>query len=286
MNVGSLFTGIGGFDLGFERAGMRIEWQCEVEPYACAVLRKHWPNIPNLGDISRIESAPAIDVLCGGFPCQDISVAGRGIGIDGERSGLWREYARLIRLLRPRWIVAENVPALRTRGYDRVADDLEAAGYTVQTFVVGADDIGAPHRRKRVWIAAYSESLGRSREGEWRQSEFAGVRSTSEVEFITDAAISRREGANRFGESIETRRDWSMRCATADTNSESPDWFAIARGQRGYGQPKPTIRRVDDGLPNRLDENRRPRLAALGNSLVPQIAEMVGRAIMNVEKHI
>ena len=98
MKVGSLFSGIGGFELGLERAGMKVVWQSEIDPYASAVLRKHWPDIPNHGDIRNIRAGAVerVDVLCGGFPCQDISNAGKGAGIDGERSGLWSEYARVI----------------------------------------------------------------------------------------------------------------------------------------------------------------------------------------------
>lgn len=157
LTVGSLFSGIGGFDLGFQRAGMSVLWQSEIDPFASAVLRRHWPDVPNHGDITCLWNPEPVDILCGGFPCQDISVAGTGAGLDGERSGLWREFFRLVQLLRPRWVVVENVAALRTRGYDRIHDDLEGAGYSVWPTVVGADDVGAPHRRKRAWIVAHTD---------------------------------------------------------------------------------------------------------------------------------
>lgn|SRR5579862_6955983 len=118
LTVGSLFAGIGGFDLGLERAGMRVIWQSEIDPYASAVLKKHWPHVPNHGDIRFIHAGNAErpDVLCGGFLCQDISNAGKRAGIDGEQSGLWSEYARVIGELRPRYVIVENVAALLWTG--------------------------------------------------------------------------------------------------------------------------------------------------------------------------
>lgn len=252
---------------------MRVSWQSEIDPFASAVLRKHWPGIPNLGNIRGIKNPEPVDVLCGGFPCQDISVAGKGAGIDGERSGLWREYARLIRELRPRWVVAENVPALRTRGYDRVADDLEAAGYTVQAFVVGADDIGAPHRRKRVWIVAYTNAPGRQqqRRGGLLDSERQTQRHDA------DGCDSARVAADAEGERHREGR------ALAQFDSERRRPCDASSAWRWSDAPQPTIRGVDDGIPVGLVRHRRPALAALGNSLIPQIAEAIGRAIMRIE---
>src|SRR5690606_7177861 len=118
LTVGSLFSGIGGIDLGLERAGMETRWFSEIDPYASRVLAKHWPNVPNHGDITQIDfrAVEAVDVLCGGFPCQDLSLAGKRAGIDGERSGLWSEYVRAIRDLRPRYVLVENVTALLSGG--------------------------------------------------------------------------------------------------------------------------------------------------------------------------
>ena len=122
LTVGSLFSGIGGFDLGLERAGMRVIWQSEIDPYASAVLKKHWPHVPNHGDVRTItaDRVERPDVICGGFPCQDISNAGKRAGIDGERSGLWSEFARIIGDLRPGYVIVENVAALLGRGIERV----------------------------------------------------------------------------------------------------------------------------------------------------------------------
>jgi site-specific DNA-cytosine methylase len=170
LTFGSLFAGIGGFDLGFSRAGMTPRWQVECDPYALRVLAKDWPDVPKYRDVRyflgskrwRSERwAWAVDILCGGFPCQDISFAGRGLGLEGERSGLWTEFARVIRLLRPRYVVVENVEALVKRGLDRVTGDLAELGYCAEWDVISALSVGAPHLRKRLWIVAYPDSLGR-----------------------------------------------------------------------------------------------------------------------------
>ncbi|MBV8591356.1 MAG: DNA (cytosine-5-)-methyltransferase [Acetobacteraceae bacterium] len=165
LNVVDLFSGIGGFSLGFERAGLRTVAFCESDRFARRVLRRHWPHLPCYGDIRTLSTArlradgiAKPDLLCGGFPCQDVSAAGRGAGLAGIRSGLWREMLRLIDECRPRWVVAENVPTLRSRGADTILAALEAIGYACWPLVVGAEHAGAPHRRRRVWIVAYAES--------------------------------------------------------------------------------------------------------------------------------
>ncbi|MGD9649063.1 MAG: DNA cytosine methyltransferase, partial [Pirellulales bacterium] len=179
-----LFSGIGGFSLAFERHGFRTVAFSELEPFCVRVLAQHWPDVPNLGDVRGIDGADvvrrfgAVDVLVGGFPCQDISFAGKGAGIEGARSGLWFEMLRLVREVRPAWLLAENVPALRTRGADTVLAGLEAAGYTCRPFVVGAWAVGAPHRRERVWIVAHAEGIGRQSEGSWRFGSEQGTDAT------------------------------------------------------------------------------------------------------------
>ena len=145
MNVLDLFSGIGGFSLGLERAGFTTVAFCEIDPYARAVLRKHWPLVPQFEDVrdltadalSRYDIGP-IDVICGGFPCQDISHAGKGAGLAGERSGLWSEIARLVGELRPRYVIVENVAALRGRGLERVLGDLAEIGYDAEWHCIPA----------------------------------------------------------------------------------------------------------------------------------------------------
>jgi DNA (cytosine-5)-methyltransferase 1 len=165
-----LFAGIGGFALGAKWAGLEFDahYFSEVDPYAISVYSKRFPNAIPLGDIRTItaDSLPRGDwIIAGGFPCQDISVAGKGAGLAGERSGLWYEYARIIGELRPRFAIMENVGALAFRGLDSVLGSLAALGYDAEWQDIRASDVGAPHRRERVWIVAYPMLDGR---GPWR----------------------------------------------------------------------------------------------------------------------
>jgi DNA (cytosine-5)-methyltransferase 1 len=192
VNVGSLFSGIGGFDLGLERAGMRTVWFCEQDEYCQRVLAKHWPGVPCYDDVRELREPEPIDVLCGGFPCQDLSVAGKGAGIDGERSGLWSEYARLIGQLRPRYVVVENVPALLARGMGRVLGDLAALGYDAEWDCLPASAFGAPHRRDRIWIVAYPEGAGReTRRADRMGAEEPAQRSTCSSGWATEPNVGR-----------------------------------------------------------------------------------------------
>lgn len=157
ITFGSLFAGIGGFDLGFERAGMVCKWQVEIDDYANKVLRKHWPDVHRERDIRQCGShnLQRVDVICGGFPCQDISYAGLGAGLDGERSGLFFEAVRVVRELQPRVIVLENVAALLTRGLDRVLGTLAEIGYDAEWESLPASAFGLYHERDRVFVVAY-----------------------------------------------------------------------------------------------------------------------------------
>jgi DNA (cytosine-5)-methyltransferase 1 len=170
----SLFAGIGGFDLGFERAGMVCKWQVEIDDYANKVLAKHWPNVHRERDIRGCgkHNLEPVDVICGGFPCQDISYAGLGAGLDGERSGLFFEAIRLVCELRPRIVVLENVAALLTRGLDRVLGTLASIGFDAEWESLPASAFGLYHERDRVFVVAYSPGavssvFGQSR-SEWR----------------------------------------------------------------------------------------------------------------------
>ena len=162
MSVGSLFSGIGGLEYGLERTGsFKTIWNCEIEAYPSAVLKKHWSDVPNLGDITKVkwDEVKKPDVICGGFPCQDISVAGKGAGIkDGKRSGLWREFAKAIRVLRPKYALIENVPMLVKRGLHVVLEDLAEIGYDAEWKIISAAECGAPHKRERLFVIAYPHS--------------------------------------------------------------------------------------------------------------------------------
>jgi DNA (cytosine-5)-methyltransferase 1 len=165
LTFGSLFAGIGGFDLGFERAGMACKWQVEIDDYATKVLAKHWPSVHRERDIRECgqHNLQRVDVICGGFPCQDISYAGLGAGLDGERSGLFFEALRVVRELQPRAVVLENVAALLTRGLDRVLGSLAEVGYDAEWDCIPAAAFGAHHIRERVFIVAFRSDTERVR---------------------------------------------------------------------------------------------------------------------------
>jgi DNA (cytosine-5)-methyltransferase 1 len=231
MTFGSLFAGIGGFDLGFERAGMRCVWQVEIDPYCRRVLAKHWPDVRRHDDVRTFtgEGFERADVICGGFPCQDISLAKHdGKGLEGERSGLWFEFARIIRVLRPAIVVVENVPGLLVRGIDRVLGDLAECGYDAEWGRNSACAMGAPHMRRRLFIVGYSPEVS-----PWRDEG--------------QGAARWRLSMPRNGH-CEPRTHWSR---------------------------EPDVGRVAYGVSGALD-----RLGALGNAVVPQVAEWIGRRLM------
>ena len=264
MKVGSLFAGIGGFDLGLERAGFEIAWQVEIDPYCQRVLAKHWPHVTRYGDIRAADwsAVEPVDLLCGGFPCQDISLAGKGAGLSGERSGLWFEYAKAIEALTPRYVIIENVAALRSRGLDQVLGSLAALGYDAEWHCIPASAVGAPHRRDRVWIIAYDAKRtrgGGSVEDEGSDLEGRGSR----WPFRTICgAVSNATGwsAEPSGPQCDERR---FQNEAVPSLGHSHDWHT-----------EPAVGRVAHGVPSRVD-----RLRGLGNAIVPQIAEMIGRWI-------
>jgi DNA (cytosine-5)-methyltransferase 1 len=279
VNVGSLFAGIGGWDLGLERAGMRVVWQCESDDFCRRVLAKHWPDVPCFHDVRDLSSAagtPAVDVLCGGFPCQDISYAGAGAGITGARSGLWSEYARLIGDLRPRYVLVENVAALLARGLGVVLGDLAALGYDAEWDCIPASAIGAPHRRDRLWLVGYpnheSESaLTVDDEASWLPS------------LVADASRNAETGVCAPSRTVWQRARAGSESGGArgvpDPDGQPVEWPAISWPQCGHWLAEPDVGRVAHGVPDRMD-----RLRSLGNALVPQIAEWLGRRIMTYEE--
>ena len=278
LTFGSLFAGIGGFDLGFERAGMECRWQVEIDPYCQKVLAKHWPNIRRWSDIRKFPDADTIDdwraikvdVICGGFPCQDISSAGHGAGITGERSGLWFEFARIIRVLRPRFVVVENVPALLTRGIDAVLGSLAALGFDAEWECLPASAFGAPHRRDRIWIVAYAKRDGRQQGPEvFRRRESEPAACGEVVADATDATESEGRGNTNGG---------TVCLNVSNPDSIEKEWPSITWRQRGHWESEPDVGRVAHGVPKRVD-----RLRGLGNSVVPQIAEWIGRRIVIFE---
>jgi DNA (cytosine-5)-methyltransferase 1 len=276
LTVGSLFTGIGGFDLGLERAGMRVVWQCETDDYCRRVLARRFPGIRCHPDVRRLRGAdlPPVDVLAAGWPCPGFSYAGRGEGFDHAGSGLWTEIIRLVPDLRPRYVVLENVSALLARGLGRVLGDLAAIGYDAEWDCIPASAVGAPHRRDRVWVVAYPDRAGSQghREplaGAGKQPVTAGRAAPGGLADADGARPAHlREG--QAGSAINRRDRWGNPFGDGgQSGGASGSWWAT----------EPDVGRVAHGIPNRVD-----RLRSLGNALVPQIAEWIGHRILEHER--
>lgn len=320
-----MFSGIGGLELGLERTGhFQTIWNSEIEPYACAVLRKHWPSVPNLGDITKIDWAGGgvekPDLICGGFPCQDISTAGKGAGIkEGTRSGLWFEFHKAIRSLRPQYALVENVSALSFRGLCTVLGDLAQIGYDAEWFTLRASDVGAPHRRERLFIVAYPS---RERCVDSEPKEFANQRgkpSLDDASKSVNAPDSSRGGRDdwenhrendgvrqiegRELSEIQPNGDGREHRPIADAYANPADsWsdgiqrfteeqirrfpeFKAFENLRSVADlagrpdiPQPLIRGGDNGVPCWVD-----RIKCLGNAVVPQVAQVIGEAIIESE---
>ena len=191
MRFGSLFSGIGGLDLGLERAGLTCAWQVENNPLCLRVLQKHWPTVPRHGDVKELDpnDLSPVDIIAGGFPCQDVSQAGtRSEGIGGARSGLWIEMARVVRHLRPRFVLVENVAGLAVRGLDRVLGDLADLGYDAEWTSIGAAHVGAPHLRRIFVLAAPSGVPNPLRCGLRQLGQRGGEQQSGPLLFLSDAS--------------------------------------------------------------------------------------------------
>lgn len=234
LTVGSLFSGIGGFDKGLQDAGFIIKWQCEKDAWCRKILTKHWPEVPKYDDVQTLDAATVepVDLLAGGFPCQDLSVAGKRAGLKaGTRSGLWLEFARLIRALRPKYVLVENVPGLLVNhALGRVLGDLADCGYDAEWQVLSAAQFGAPHLRKRVWIVAYRQGCP-----------------VEKYQMVFSEELYEQFG--RVGRDKLSTNYWQ---------TDQPGFVG-----------------VDARIPHRVD-----RLRGLGNAVVPQIVEWIGRRIM------
>jgi len=371
LTVGSLFAGIGGLDLGLERAGMQVKWQVENDPYCIRVLEKHWPSVKRYGDVREIDwkAVEPVDLICGGFPCQPVSVAGSRKGDKDER-WLWPEFLRAIREVRPKYTLVENVPGLLSiddgRLARRIKGDLAEQGYDSEQGCVSAQDVGAPHLRKRIFIVAYSHCGRGSREAWSGKCNCRGM-SGKEPNCNADEASQRRGATVAYP--LDTRRGkepivfterfyssfpWYDGETESLENSRQPSWFegaevegiisgfieegssrgepsgpsearvpdtecegwweehipetrqiarlcedvsdsesnlrralgderpiALNRSSTKFGgqwSVEPSVGRVADGVPSRVD-----RLRCLGNAVVPQVAEFVGKAI--IEAH-
>lgn len=265
--VGSAFSGIGGMDLAFAAAGFDIRWQIEINPFCQRILTKHkvkyWPNARLYDDIKTARDLEKVDVIIGGFPCQDVSNAGKKKGIkEGTRSGLWIELARLIGEVRPAFVLLENVAAITSRDGTRVIADLTALGYDAEWGIIPAATVGAPHERKRWWAVAYSDGAGCNTfgsESEIRQGRLSTFRNGSAMYASPTAPIESRLG--RIFDGIPARLDRSRR------RSVWPGGPFI--DQRLWEPPRTTARR----------KNRKDRIQALGNAVVPQAVYPFAEAI-------
>jgi len=300
MRLGSCFAGIGGFDLGLEAAGFELVWQIELEEYSRSILARHWPEVARYAAIEEVPSLEPVDMICGGFPCQDISVAGKQVGLDGDKSRLWYEMLRIVHSARPRWVLVENSPALRTRGGDTVLGGLETLGYTCWPLVVGARHVGAGHRRDRVWIVAYA---GGGRPPAPERIVPARGNCTYNPSDLAYAGITGCEG-ERFERILHAvRAPYGRHVDRRDYTVEHPEsprlegprkrlprrWPASpVEPQHEWEPPRAVelpVGRGVNGFSGRLAERRRQReLEALGAAVVPQVAEAIGRAILRVDR--
>jgi DNA (cytosine-5)-methyltransferase 1 len=326
---GSLFTGIGGFDLGLERAGMECKWQVEIDPFCNKVLEKHWPKVRRYKDVREVhginshakrngcneteeqrsirqsngesrvqefkglhgtsrslpETCPSclepVDLICGGFPCQPFSVAGKRKGTEDNRY-LWGEMFRVISDVKPTWVIAENVRGLLSieggMVFENCCLDLEIIGYEVQAFIIPACAVQAPHRRDRVWIVAYRKGTGtgsnKRRIRDFSIGESGGKKTDCHVADSYSQYSQEYQRGNQFRqERSKGTLGWGVYEPTWEKN-----WLEVAQ----------RFCKLDDGLPDRLvrparNRNRVQKLKALGNAVVPQIVEILGRAILKVD---
>jgi len=338
MRFLSLFAGIGGFDLGLERAGMQCAGQVEINPFCQRVLAHHWPDVKRIGDIYDVTESDfgAVDLVCGGFPCQPFSHAGKRRGKEDDRY-LWPEMLRVIKAYRPAWVFGENVAGIVQMELDNVLSDLEREDYETQAFLIPACAVDAPHERKRVWIVAHSDvrrNSGRS----GQNCETNSIQSVSGTKVCSgmfsragDVALAKSVGSGTGFCEIGTEQD---RDFFADSGTYVPDANSSGCGERWRAEsvqqehsaaqcsgqtvshtecgglqngplsrisiqsqgeacdewgkqaddverhgsqwlPEPGVGRVANGVPGRVD-----RLRCLGNAVVPQVVEVIGRAII------
>ena len=259
LTVGELFAGIGGIGLGLERTGnFEVRWQVEKDDYASKVLAKNWPDVRRHDDVCTFPEPKSndwqVDVIAGGFPCQDISIAGKGKGLKGERSGLFYEVVRIAEILRPKYLLLENVAMLLRRGMSEVLAELATLGYNAEWHCLPAASVGAPHRRDRLFIIAYPDNYGRN----WdRENEQERQRQAMER-----GELFGGDGSDGYMAKLHNK----LRDFRNDT------------GRKQWGT-EPTIQRVVNGVPNRMD-----RIKCLGNSVCPQVAQVIGDILYGIHE--
>lgn len=303
LTFGSLFSGIGGIDLGFEWAGLECQWQVEIDDFCQRILAKHWPGVERFTDVKKSgkHNLKPVDIICGGFPCQPHSLAGQRKGAEDDRN-LWPEYRRIVSELQPTYVIGENVPGIKTTILDDVLSDLEDLDYTCQAFVIPACAHYAPHKRDRVWIVAYSN----------RQQTHQQLQQSSRFSGQPGQTLEAGEEAPRPANG-KTGNDYNTRLCevladTNDTRESQPQrgieeqWGRFSNGSqnvphpnsqrfarsaaqpqqtgrqriegRSWWETEPGICRMVDGVPNRMD-----RLKSLGNAVVPQQAYFIATLV-------
>lgn len=325
--IGSLFSGIGGLELGLERAGLgAVAWQVECDPFCLRVLARHWPHVNRFDDVRAVSAANLlpVDGICGGFPCQDVSSAGRRAGLDGARSGLWFEYARIISELRPRWVIVENVTSGETAWLPRVQHDLVSLGYRCEAWRLGAVDVGAPHRRLRTFVLAVgnASSAGLEKRCEQRGNARQELPAAERAGLLGNADAQRQRQSRRIEpdqrrraqdtgdpglantDRGEDQQQSGRRVGSGRTGAAEP--FEAGLRQDGNADAQREMGRGSHGISAGLDGHRWPagrgqeqeawepprtarrgeipenaaRLRTLGNAVVPQVAEMIGRRML------
>ena len=329
LNVLDLFSGIGGFSLGLESTGFfKTIGFCETDRFCQRILEKHWPDVKKFADVRRLsvvngkaryvenkdkghiweaKTRKRFNVVCGGFPCQGFSIIGKRRGFKDERSGLWVEMRRIIKECQPDYAIVENVANLRKTGLASILTDFRALGYDAEWKIISASQVGAPHRRNRIWIVAYpsdprAESL-RKWEGptfevfgdyEPAHTDGLDLRVQPKPWFGQEKTLPGGDGqAGEVAHPGSARHEGAGGCKSGHTeyarHSRDHIWGGVS--------PQPGVHRMDDGLPSWVDEahnarglhgarekERQARVKALGNSLVPQIARWIGLRIVEREK--
>ena len=298
LTVLDLFSGIGGFSLGLERTGQfQTVAFCEVDPFCKRVLASHWPGVPILDDITKVEDFPAADIVVGGFPCQDVSQAGKRAGLSGERSGLYRELVRAVRMVQPRHAIVENLAALLSDGMGDVLGDLAESGACVEWDCVPASAVGAPHQRDRVWIVRHAPDASDKYDGGCDRSQAARQEPQSRISAVAvdtphPESIGRGPGRTRRPPDSFARVRDATRKDTADTDRAG---LAQREGEQTHARPQlsaaeratcvdvwqqswprePALLGMDDGVSDRVDRTR-----ALGNTVVPSIVTLIAQGIL------
>jgi DNA (cytosine-5)-methyltransferase 1 len=270
MTLGSLFDGISGFPLAASWVGIETKWISEIDPYCQKVSKKNFPNAKQYGDITELFKPESVDIISGGFPCQSFSLAGKG---EMDLS-LWKEMLRIIQDVSPRWVIAENVYGLVSRkqgmALETVCTDLENEGFAVfPPLVLPACSVGAPHKRERVWIVA-------NRDNRFSQSEKQKIQAGRDASISICEALS---NASSFG----LERSIQDRNCSKENGGKHEGRETTGRDSQAYRRmwaTEPAIRRVDDGIPDWMEQ-----IKSYGNAIVPQVAFEIFKAIVEIEDH-